>query len=524
MEMREQLKRAMAAMEAQRGTLGDSTVDAALAVFLEKLVALDSPAAETSEPAVNGVRPGVLDLEAGLPLCSNIRALELLPDEPAYFAQRVQLFKSVWDGQWWQTRYDDALATAQALLVVAEARGDQAVQAAALNRIAALQNRQGEYQAALRSVQRAERMARSGGAAREVVLALFNRGVTLYRLGDAAAALEAGERALAFNQSLFGQGGASGLDADAAADVGMEPVAVQTAQENLERARQLVQESVRGAGLTGEAAREAARETARILNLLAMINQRAGRYGQAENDYRQVLALQREWGDRTAVPATLNSLGGVAYLQGDFCGARGFFQESFELAKEMGFQELGLVCLNNLAGAQVELGEFVQAEAGLREVLHHTENTNWFLLTEVYRSLALASLGQGCLSEALTAGLRALELARKARLNEQIGRAWRVLGRVSAAFVPETNSSSVVVDGKQCNAHACYAASLQIFVEIGAASEQARTARELASYELEHGDRREGIRLWQESRDLFARLGLAIEVERMDRLVECANG
>jgi hypothetical protein len=82
----------------------------------------------------------------------------------------------------------------------------------------------------------------------------------------------------------------------------------------------------------------------------------------------------------------------------------------------------------------------------------------------------------------------------------------------------------VVVDGKQCNAHACYAASLQIFVEIGAASEQARTARELASYELEHGDRREGIRLWQESRDLFARLGLAIEVERMDRLVECANG
>jgi tetratricopeptide (TPR) repeat protein len=361
-------------------------------------------------------------------------------------------------------------------------------------------------------------MARSGGAAREVVLALFNRGVTLYRLGDAAAALEAGERALAFNQSLFGQGGESGQEEDVNAGLGMEPVAVQAAQENLERARELVRESIQGSGMTDEASREAARETARILNLLAMINQRAGRYAQAENDYRQVLALNRERGDRAAALATLNSLGVLAHLQGDFNVALGYFQESHRLAKEMGFQELSLVCLNNLAGAQVELGDYAQAEAGLREVLRRTDNPTWFLLTEVYRSLALACLGQNRRDEALSAGLRALDLARKAHLNEHIGRAWRVLGRVSAAYNPQTEGIPVVVDGKECSAHACYAASLQIFVEMGAASEQGHTARELASYELEHGERREGIRLWQEARDLFARLGLEMEVERMDRL------
>ncbi|RPJ42666.1 MAG: adenylate/guanylate cyclase domain-containing protein, partial [Chloroflexi bacterium] len=43
MEVREQLERAIAAMEAQRGTLGDAVVDAALAAFREKLAALDSP-------------------------------------------------------------------------------------------------------------------------------------------------------------------------------------------------------------------------------------------------------------------------------------------------------------------------------------------------------------------------------------------------------------------------------------------------------------------------------------------------
>ncbi len=453
------------------------------------------------------------------------RALEMLPDEPGYFNQCVQYLKGIWDVQWWQARFSEALSTGQALLAAAEARGDLPVQAAAWNRIAAVQNRQGDYQAALRSVQRAERLARSGGAAREVVLALFNRGVTLYRLGDSAAALEAGERALAFNQSLFGQGGASGQAAGqlAGAD-GVEPVAEQVAQENLRRASEMVREAGQK-GKDGPALEswESSRETARILNLLAMINQRAGRYQQAESDYQQVLSLQRERGDRAAVMTTLNSLGGLAHLRGDDAAAAGYFTRALNLAHEMGFQEMKMICLNNLAAAQVELGEFAQAELCLQEVLHHTAGNDWFLLSEVYRTLALACLGQNRCEEALSAGLRALELARAQNQNEHIGRAWRVLGRVAAAFDPQAGFEKpgrfkVVVDGKQCGAHDCFAASLQIFVEMSATNEQARTARDLASYELEHGDRQEGMRLWQGARDMFARLGLGLEVERMDRI------
>ena len=450
------------------------------------------------------------------------RALELLPDDPGFFPQRVQFYKGIWDVQWWQARYAEALATGQALLASAEAYGDLPVQAAAWNRIAAVQNRQAEYQSALRSVQRAERLARSGGAAREVVLALFNRGVTLYRMGDAAAALEASERALAFNQSLFGQSGSSGQEApsaeqSSAGPAATGPVAKQAAQQNLERAREMAREAGRQESKESPAAaREAARETARILNLLAMINQRAGRYQQAEEDYRQVLGLQSERGDRAAVITTLNSLGGLAQLQGDDQNAAGYFGDALKLSRELGFQEMEMVCLNNLAAARVGWGDFQPAEADLREVLRRTENSTWFLLTETYRSLALACLGQGRREEALSAGLRALELASQQHLNEHIGRAWRVLGRVSAAFDPQPGGAPVVVEGKPCSTHDCYAASLQIFVEMSAANEEARTARELASYELEHGDRHEGLRLWQEARDLFARLGLALEVERMD--------
>ena len=48
MELREQLEQAMAAMETQRGALGDAVVDAALAAFREKIAALEKPPAELS--------------------------------------------------------------------------------------------------------------------------------------------------------------------------------------------------------------------------------------------------------------------------------------------------------------------------------------------------------------------------------------------------------------------------------------------------------------------------------------------
>jgi tetratricopeptide (TPR) repeat protein len=422
----------------------------------------------------------------------------------------------------------------QALLAAAESQGDQPAQAAAWNRIAAVQNRQGEYQQALRSVQRAERLARSGGATREVVLALFNRGVTLYRLGDSAAALEAGEQALAFNLSLHlapAENSEEGEEGPAfiLKDTGPLNTAALVARERgLEAEPEKQAEPDKQAGPEGKdhelsPGREATRETARILSLLAMINQRAGRYAQAESDYRQALKLQRARGDRPAMVTALNNLGTNAYHQGDYRAAAGYFHEAMLITRELGYYDLELVCLNHLAGAQVGLEDYAPAEAGLREVLRRVGSGSWFMQAEVYHNLAAALVGQKRCDEALAAGLQALDLARQGRSNENIGRAWRVLGRVASALEEMERQTgepqrSVMVDGRQCSAQDCYAASLQVFVEMGAASEQARTVRGWAADELRSGDHAEGQRLWQEARDLFVRLGLVREVERMDQL------
>ena len=45
--------------------------------------------------------------------------------------------------------------------------------------------------------------------------------------------------------------------------------------------------------------------------------------------------------------------------------------------------------------------------------------------------------------------------------------------------------------------------------------ERARTLREWARYEHEHGDAAHGEQMWQEARRLFAQLGAELEVTRM---------
>jgi hypothetical protein len=60
--------------------------------------------------------------------------------------------------------------------------------------------------------------------------------------------------------------------------------------------------------------------------------------------------------------------------------------------------------------------------------------------------------------------------------------------------------------------------SLRICREMGMEGEEARTLREWARYELGHGDPARGAAMWEEARDLFARLGVELDVERMATL------
>ena len=399
-----------------------------------------------------------------------LRALDTLPEGEKHLPRRFELYGHLWDVQWWQSQFGAALSTARDLLAEAETYADIAAQAAAWNRMAAVYNRMGEPKPALQSVQRAERLARQVGATGEVVKALFNRGVTLDQLGHSVEALEAGQQALAFNQSMLEQG----IDS------------------------------------------EAIHETSRILTLMGAIHQRAGRFERAGETFSRLLEIAQARGDALGAISALIHLGENGGMQGDYHSAEAAYQDALERAKAGAFHDQALICLDALAGAHAELGAYRQAEEELREVKQQSNGLHWLLLPAFYHHRALAHLGDGQLLEALQDALRALDHAREANASEQVGQAWRILGRVLA----QGEGGATEVDDKLCDVHTCYAASMQIFVELGLPGEQARTLRSWATYELEQGDRREGLRMWKEARDTFAGLGMKAEVERMERVTQ----
>ena len=64
-------------------------------------------------------------------------------------------------------------------------------------------------------------------------------------------------------------------------------------------------------------------------------------------------------------------------------------------------------------------------------------------------------------------------------------------------------------------AEACFRNSDRIFSEANIDGERARTLREWARYELRAGNREKGEKMWREAREIFARLGADLEVERL---------
>jgi len=388
------------------------------------------------------------------------KALALLsvgsPDaSDAHAMQRVKLYRGLGLMLRCQTRFEEACQAYTAMRAAAEAAGDRVAQAHAWEGLSKVQQAQGDHRAALESVERAEEIARAVGAPGQVALAraLYNKGWALSNLGELDAASSLGERALALSIGL----GAQRVMADS-------------------------------------------------LNLLGWVHQTLGRYEQATRYFEQALAIFRELDDRIWVGGMLNNLGVIAEAREDYLAATVLYQKALHIACEIGHHHAEIVVSSNLGGARVGLGEYRAAEADLRQAIEMAEAVGWGGLSETYRFLAQACLGQNKVVEALGAAQRALELGQETELQEDIGGAWRVLGMVLAV---DGSPDAITIGEEHLDAAGCFEQSLKIFVETGMAGERARTLRAWARYEMARGDREKGESMWQEAREIFTRLGLS---------------
>jgi tetratricopeptide (TPR) repeat protein len=324
----------------------------------------------------------------------------------------------------------------------------------------------GDHRAALENAVRSESLVRDIDARTELVKAFWIQGFVRYRLGETRAALSLGEQAVTLASELNNPN-----------------------------------------------------EIGRCLNLLAAAHYALGQYAQAESYWEHALKIFRELGNRQQGMVMLNNLAAIADARGDNETAFQRYHEALDIAREIGNRDGEILFLTNRGGEQVALGNYGAAEADLRQAIQLAGITGSWCLPIAFNDHAEALIGLGRYEEALYSAEQALFIGEEDKTPEYIGMAWRTLGMVSERLDrPIRLRDRATWEVIPYDVNACFRKSETIFAEGEIDMERARTLREWAMYKFKRGAQEEATKMWQEARDIFAKLGADMEVQRMNDL------
>ncbi len=376
----------------------------------------------------------------------------------ASLQDRIKVYEGLGTMLNWQARYAEAIEAFEKLAEVAQANDKAAAHTHALYGIATAYTNQGDLRTAIDYLNQAEAIARAADAQLELSRALWLKGVNTYRLGDAETTLDLSRQVLAISETLGNRN-----------------------------------------------------QMAQSLNLMGAVHYALGDYRQAEHHFEQAYHIFQELGDRGPAVSLVNNLGFLAEARGDYETAFGRYQDALHIAREIGIRDAELLFLSNLGGVRVKLGDYDGAAADLQQVITLAAHVRFGQLSETYRFLAQAYLGQKKDFEALESAYQAMELGQQSP--EFIAGAWGVLGqtaaRLGAILVKDEHGS------RTCTAADCFAESTALYKKAGIEGERARVLREWAKYEFAQGSPSYAQQLWDEARDIFTSVGAHLEVERM---------
>ncbi len=382
------------------------------------------------------------------------------PDE---IPQRLEICLRLGEVLNWKARYTDAVEIYNSMLKIAAESGDLAAQSRALQGRATSLEYLGDHRPALDSAIHAESLARGADARSELVKALWTQGFVRYRLGEPRAALSLGEQALVIATEL-----------------------------------------------------DNPNEMGQSLNLLGAAHYALGQYSQAESYWENALKIFQGLGNRQQGMDLLSNLGVIADAQGDYDTAFQRYHSALEIAREIGYRDGEIVFLSNRGIEQVALKNYAAAESDLLQVIQLTGITGSWCLANTYNYYAEALLGLGRFEEAAFAAQQGLAQSIEDAAPENIGGAWRALGLVTG----KTGKKIKIKDKEtgqamDYDAHACFAKSEKIFADAEINGERARTLREWAKHAFKAGNQEQAAKMWEEAREVFAKLGADLEVQRM---------
>jgi len=209
----------------------------------------------------------------------------------------------------------------------------------------------------------------------------------------------------------------------------------------------------------------------------------------------------------------------IAEARGDYESAFQRYDSALTISREIGDRDGEILFVTNRGCAQVALKKYEAAEIDLRQAISLAGVTGSWCMPLAFNYRAEALLGLGRYDEAFYSARQALVLAEEDKTPEYIGLAWRTLGMTCARINDTVRFSDWEThQSVDYDAEVCFSKSVQILTDAEIESERARTLREWARYELKRGNKEAGEKMWQEARDIFARLGAQMEVERMNEL------
>ena len=382
--------------------------------------------------------------------------------------QQLEIYSWLGEVLNWQARYTDSADIYKSMLKLAKDHSNLIAQSRAMQGLATSLGYQGDHRAALDSAIRAESLARNASARTELAKALWTQGSARYRLGEPRTALSLGEQALM--------------------------IATELNNPN---------------------------EMGRSLNLLGAAHYVLGQYAQAEGYWESALKIFQELGNRQQGMDLLSNLGVIADARGDYNTAFQRYHSALEIAREIGYRDGEIVFLTNRGGEQAALGNYGAAEADLRQAIQLAGINGSWCLPVTFNYHAEALLGLGRYEEALYSAQQALVLGEEDKTPEYIGMAWRTLGMVCEKLgKPISLKDRETRRTVEYEARACFSKSESIFAEAEIEMERARTLREWARYEFRNDKKEDAVKMWQDARDIFAKLGADTEVQRMKEPLE----
>ena len=252
---------------------------------------------------------------------------------------------------------------------------------------------------------------------------------------------------------------------------------------------------------------------ANALNNLGQVRSLGGDYPGAIEALTGALEIFRVLGNRLGEATALNGLGRARMSTGDYLGAGEAFTEALEICRVLGFR-LGVAYVLSEAG---RLRERTGDNAGAGEA--HTGALKIFrtigdrlgeanALTDLGRVRSLTEDNPGA-SEALT---HALEIYRE--IGDQGNEAW-ALNHYAAA---------VAQSGDRPRALTLYQQALAMSRELNKPDDEAVSLEGIAEYYVATGDTVQGAVYLKQAWEIYQRLGMRADVERVQARLDGAEG